>query len=104
MFLHKLVFSYEEVDGVIVHMGNNISCKIIAVGSVKVRIFDGIIRTLGNIKHVPELKMILIHLGGLDFGGRKFIGQGGALKVSKHSLMIMKANNMRNLYKLDRST
>lgn len=33
-------------------MGNITSCKVAGVGIVKVKMFDDIIRTLGDIKHV----------------------------------------------------
>lgn len=50
---HKNLFSsYEKVNGGIFLMGNNISHKIIGLGSVKVKIFDGIIRTLTKVRHV----------------------------------------------------
>ena len=30
--------------------------KVIGIGSIKVRIFDGVVRTLSNIKHVSKLR------------------------------------------------
>jgi hypothetical protein len=65
--------------------------------------FDGIIRTLTDVRHVPELKKNLISLGVLDSGGHKFTGQGGVLKVSKGALVVMKAIKTGNLYKLEGS-
>jgi hypothetical protein len=56
--------------------------------------FDGIIRTLTDVRHVPELKKKLISLGVLDSGGHKFTGQGGELQVFKGSLMVMKATRL----------
>jgi len=46
----------------------------------------------------------LISLGFLDSSGYKYIGQGGALKVSKDSLVVMKEIKIDNLYKLEGST
>ena len=40
--------------------------KVIGIGSIKVRIFDGVVRTLSNIKHVSKLRRGLISLRGLD--------------------------------------
>ena len=45
--------------------------------------FDGIIRTLIDVRYVPKLKKKLISLGVLDSCGHKFIGLSGVLKVSK---------------------
>jgi hypothetical protein len=40
----------------------------------------------------------LISLEVLDFGGYKYTGQGGSRKVSKDSLVVMKATKVDNLY------
>ena len=62
--------------------------------------FDGVIRTLTYVRHVPELKKNLISLGVLDSCGHKFTCFDGTLNVSKGALMVMKAQRMGNLYKL----
>ena len=64
-------------------MGNGIPCKTIGVGSIRIRMFDGIVRELTYIIYVPELKSNLISLGVLDSCGYKYTGQGEALTLSK---------------------
>lgn len=66
--------------------------------------YDSTVRTLTSVRHVLELKKKLISLGVLDSDGYKFIGQNGALKVSKGALVVMKAEKVRNLYRLKGST
>jgi hypothetical protein len=91
IFPHKIWFtSYQAIDGGVVLMGNNNSCKTIGVGSVKIKMFNGIIRTLIDVRYVLKLKKNLIYLGVLDSGGHKFTCQGGLLKVSKGALVVMK--------------
>ena len=68
-------------------MGNNMPCKIIGIGSIKIRIDDGIFRTLSNVWHVPNLKKNLISLGTLDSNGYKFSAKGGVLRVTKGLLL-----------------
>lgn len=85
-------------------MRNNVSCQTLGVGNVEIKMYDGTIRTLTNVRHVLELKNNLISLGVLDSEGYKFIGQGGALRVSKDALVVMKAENIGNLYRLKGST
>ena len=82
-------------------MGNNVSCTIFGVGSIMINMFDGIVRNLTNVRRVPEIKNILISLGVLDSKCYKFAGHGGALQVFKGSLMVMKATNIGNMYKLE---
>jgi len=102
---HRSWFSsYQAIDGGIVLMGNNVSCRTIGVGSIKIRMFDGIVRTWMEVRHVPELKKNLICLGVLDSRGFKFKSQGGALKVSNGILVVMKATKIGNLYNLEGST
>jgi hypothetical protein len=38
--------SYQYVDEGVVFMGNGISCKTVGVGSIRIRMFDGIVRKL----------------------------------------------------------
>jgi len=56
--------------------------------------FDGIVRTLTKVRHVPKLKNNLISLGFLDSRGYKCTCQGGALKVAKGILMVMKIQRL----------
>ena len=54
---HKDWFAfYQTVNDGIVLLGDNHSCKIVGVGSVKIKMFDGFIRPLTDVRHVPELK------------------------------------------------
>ena len=62
--------------------------------------FDGVISTIIDVRHVLELKKKLISLGVLDACGHKFTGFDGTLKVSKGALVVMKAQRTWNLYKL----
>jgi hypothetical protein len=96
--------SYQSVDEGVVFMGNGIPCKTVGVGSIRIRMFDGIIRELTDARYVPELKSNLISLGVLDSYGYKYTGQGEALTLSKGSLVVMKATKVDNLYKLEGST
>ena len=65
---------------------------------------DGIVRTLSNVRHVPDLRKNLISLGTLDSNGYKFSVEGGVLRVSKGSLIVMKGKKVNTLYILQGST
>ena len=65
-------------------------CKIIGIGSIKIMMHDGIVRTLSNVWHVPDLKKNLNSLGTLNSNGYKFSAEGRVLRVSKGSLVVMK--------------
>ena len=42
------------------------SCKVIGIGTVRIKMHDGIVRNLKDVRHVPHLKKNLISLGTLD--------------------------------------
>jgi hypothetical protein len=105
MCLHINWFStYQSIDDGIVFMGNDFSCKIVGVGSVQIKMHDGTVRTLKDVRHVPEVIKNLISLGVLDSVGYKCIAQGGVLKVSKGILVVKKENRNENLYQLEGRT
>ncbi|KAG8480910.1 hypothetical protein CXB51_025469 [Gossypium anomalum] len=67
--------TYKIVSECVVLMGNNASCKIAGVGTIKVKMFDGVVRTLSDIRHVPELKRNLISLSTLDSKGYRYTAE-----------------------------
>ncbi|KAG8497270.1 hypothetical protein CXB51_008544 [Gossypium anomalum] len=97
--------TYETVSEGVVLMGNNASCKIAGVGTIKVKMFDGVVRTLSDVRHVPELKRNLISLSTLDSKGYRYTAESGVLKNSKGSLVVMKGQRkIAKLYVLQGST
>ena len=56
-------------------MGNNVTCKIVGIRSIRIKIYDGIVRNLTYVRHVPELRKKLISMGVLDDAGYKFAVQ-----------------------------
>ncbi|KAG8487924.1 hypothetical protein CXB51_018372 [Gossypium anomalum] len=97
--------NYETVFEDVILMGNNASCKITSVGTIKVKMFDGVIRTLSDVQHVPELKRNLISLSTLDSKGYRYTAKSGVLKISKGSLVVMKGQRKTaKLYVLQGST
>lgn len=51
---------------------------------------DGIVRTIIDVRHAPKLKKNLIYLGVLDLIGYSFMDIGGALKVTKETMVFMR--------------
>ncbi|KAK2980794.1 hypothetical protein RJ640_003020, partial [Escallonia rubra] len=62
--------------------------------------FDGIVRTLGDVRYIPDMKKNLISLGTLDSIDCSISIKGGVMKVSKCAMVIMKGQKTGNLYKL----
>ncbi|KAK3013045.1 hypothetical protein RJ639_008246 [Escallonia herrerae] len=66
--------------------------------------FDGIVRTLGDVRYILDLKKNLISLGTLDSIDCSISIKGGVMKVSKGAMVIMKCQKTENLYKLMEKT
>ncbi|CAD6249656.1 unnamed protein product [Miscanthus lutarioriparius] len=62
--------SYESVQsGDVVRMGDNNPCEIVGIGSVQIKMHDGMIRTLKDMRHIPGMARNLISLRTLDIEG-----------------------------------
>ena len=81
-------------------MGNDATCLIIGIDTVKIKMFDGIVRVLSNVRHVPDLRKNLISLGALDDLGYSYSSKGGIMKITKGTLMVMKGQKVSTLYRL----
>ena len=63
-------------------MGNDAMCKTVGIGNIRVRMFDGQVQTVTNVRHVPDSKKNLLSLGALEARGYMFSGANGGIKVT----------------------
>jgi hypothetical protein len=74
MFLHRhWIITYQSIDDGVVYMGNDISSKVVGISNIRIKMFDGTVKILIDVRHVPDLRKNLISLGVLDTGGYKTI-------------------------------
>ena len=86
-------------------MGNDASCQVFEIGTIKIKMCDGVVRTLSDVRHVPNLRKNLISLGPLDSNGHGYKSKGGMLKVTKGVVVVIKGNKVEgNISKLLGST
>ena len=90
--------TYEPVHKGAVLMGNNASSKVASIGTVHIKMFDGVVCSLSNFRHVPDLKRNLISLSTLNAKGYKYIGKGGVLKISKRAIVMMKGHQKTTMF------
>ena len=81
--------TYKPYNGGMVQMGNDATCSVIGIGTVKIKMFDGVVRVLSNVRHIPDLRKNLISLGVLDDLGYSYSSKGGIMKITKGALMVM---------------
>ncbi|KAH9646639.1 hypothetical protein KPL70_024932 [Citrus sinensis] len=96
----NLFSSYRVFNGGEVMMGNNSLCKVVGLGTIRLKMFDGVIRELSEVRHVPELKRNLISLGILDQIGCIIKMESGVMKIIRGSMVIMKGAKNNGLYVL----
>ena len=46
-------------------MGDDHPCRMDKIGTVLVKMFDGMVRELKDVRHVPQLKRNLVSVGAL---------------------------------------
>lgn len=73
--------TYKFIEGRVILMDNGKSCKILEIVIIKIKIYDGVLRTLISVRHVPNLKMNLISLGELDFRGCTTFMKNESMKI-----------------------
>ncbi|CAL1393100.1 unnamed protein product [Linum trigynum] len=93
--LHNL-----RADGGNVVMENGAACKVIEIGSIKVRRHDGSLCTVNDVRHVPGMKKNLIFLSLLHSKSFSFKGKGGVVFVCKGLRKVLKGMERGTLYAL----
>ncbi|KAG9446276.1 hypothetical protein H6P81_012404 [Aristolochia fimbriata] len=99
---HRSWFStFVDYNGGKVLMGNNAAYKTVGMGTIKIKMFDDIVRTFADVRYVLEMKKSFISLGALDSNSCSFSTTSGIMKVKKGSMVVMKGEKkMGNLYHL----
>ena len=92
--------TYKPYNGGMVQIGNDATCLVIGIGTMKIKMFDGVVRVLSIVRHVPGLRKISISLGVMDDLGYSYSSKGGIIKITKGALTVMKGQKVSTLYKL----
>jgi hypothetical protein len=82
--------TYRSVNSGIVTMDNGAHCKIIGIGNIRIKMFDGVVRMLYDVRHVTKVEKNLTSLGTLDSNGCGYKSKGGVMKVTKDAMVMMK--------------
>ena len=72
--------TYRLVNSGYVLMGNDVSCKVVGIGNIRIKMFDGVVRTLCDVRHVPDLRKNLISLGTLNYNEFSYKSTSGVMK------------------------
>ena len=96
--------TYRPINGGLVYMGNNTTCKVVGIGTVRIKMYDGIVRTMIDVRHMPDLAKNLLSLSTFDCQGYNYTGGGGVLRIGNGALIFIKGILVNGLYLLQGST
>ncbi|GKA35499.1 retrovirus-related pol polyprotein from transposon TNT 1-94 [Tanacetum coccineum] len=84
-----------------VYSCNDHKLKIIGIGSIMVKMHDGTVRTIRDVRHVEGLKKNLLSLGQLDDLGCKVEIQNKIMKIIEGAFVLTRGEKVAvNLYEL----
>ena len=72
--------TYKLVNFGSVLMGNDASCKVARIWNIIIKMFDGVVKTLCDVRHIPDLRKYLISLRNLDCNGFSYKSTSGVMK------------------------
>lgn len=74
-----LFTTYKSVNDDFVLVVNDMACGIVGIILVEIKAYDGIVRTLSNVRHIQSLKKNLISLDILDSFGYQYSATSGII-------------------------
>jgi hypothetical protein len=92
--------NYKPCDERYIFVADNQKLEVKGSGTVKVKMFDGVVRRITGVLHVPRLKRNLISLGALDTLDYEYCAKCCMMIVKKNSVPIIRGEKIGNLYKL----
>ena len=81
-------YNLEESELGSMIMGNDQTYEILGKGKIKLKLHDGIVHFLNEVRYVPKLKRNLISVGLLESKGSKIAMENGTLKVLHGALVV----------------
>ena len=85
---------YESIAGGCVYTCNDQELNVVGVGSIKMKMFDGAVRTIQGVRHVEGMKKNLLSLGQFDDLGCRMESERGIMKIVRGALVIMKGEKI----------
>lgn len=91
---------YQRLEDGTVRLGDDRACPIVGLGTIKLKLEGGVVSTLKQVRHVPEIKRKLISVAMLDQEGYVVKIENGTMNVFKNSTRIMRGKKEHGIYLL----
>ncbi|KAM7459649.1 hypothetical protein LguiA_033944 [Lonicera macranthoides] len=92
--------SFKERANSSLTLPNGNKCTVVGVGTVRIKMFDGVERTLGGVAYVPKLRKNIISISQLDSKGCHVSVEGGAMQITRGGKVLAKGEEKNGLYRL----
>jgi hypothetical protein len=92
--------SFREVSGGIVTLADGSTLSVVGVGAVRFRMWDGMIRTVIDVRYVPGVHRSLVSLSELDLHGYELRIYGGSIEVVCGDIVIIQGTRRGGLYEM----
>ncbi|KAJ9546955.1 hypothetical protein OSB04_019498 [Centaurea solstitialis] len=86
--------TFKKLEGNSIHMGNGTSCARQGIGTVKIKMFDGYIRTFKTVKYVPSMTRSLISVRLLSRAGYRTRIEDEILRISRGMVRLYLLNHV----------
>ena len=96
----ELFASFEELDGGLISMRDGHTCRLVGKGTVRIRMYDGTLRELKEVRYILSMTKNIISVGALEVEGLRGTLREGVLKMSSGSLVVLKGIRRNNVYYL----
>ena len=92
----------EEEEFDYIHTASKQKLKIEGVGRVRLKLHNGVVKTLADVKFVPTAKTNIISLGELASRGYKYVGDEDFCKVFRGDILVLQGRKKgKNIYYLE---
>ncbi|KAH9662850.1 hypothetical protein KPL70_019489 [Citrus sinensis] len=95
---------FRNLESGVVMMWNNQHCRTMGIGTIWLKMFDGMVKELKEIRFVTEIKKNLIYVGALEAKGYKVTIEDGTMKFTHGAMVILQGVRRHNLYYLKGGT
>ena len=95
---------FRNLESGAVVMRNDQPCRTMGIGTIWLKMFDGMVRELKEVRYVPTLKKNLIFVSALEAKGYKVTIENGIMKFTYGAMVILQGVQHHNLYYLKGGT
>jgi hypothetical protein len=92
--------SFREMSGGTVTLADGSTLSVAGVGTVRFRMWDGVIRTVTGVRYVPGIRRGIVSLSELDSHGYELRIRDGYMDVLRGDMAVIRGTRRGGLYEM----